>query len=69
MNRLLSSFWINVTGAVVFAVVGVITIGVGSQLNNEDVKLAGWALLGFSAILVVLGFSSGTFRAGGRFRK
>jgi len=68
LNRLLSSFWINVTGAVVFAVVEVITIVVGSQLNDEAIQLAGWGLLIFSAILVVLGFRSGTFHVGGHAR-
>ncbi len=66
LNRMLSSSWINVTGAVVFAVVGVITIVVGSQLKDVAIQLAGWGLLIFSTILVVLGFRSGTFRAGGR---
>lgn len=68
MNRLLSSFWFSVTGGVTFAVVGVITLVMGSQLNNEPVQIAGWALIGVSVILLIGGLGSATFRAGGRFR-
>jgi energy-converting hydrogenase Eha subunit E len=52
LNQLLSSFWVNVVGAVVFAVVGVITLVVGSGLNDVVVQLAGWALIGISVILI-----------------
>ena len=62
LNRLLSSFWANVAGAVVFALVGVITVVVGYGSNDVIVQLAGWALIGISVILIFSGLRARSLR-------